>query len=948
MGLPTSQFTIDIEDDVPVDIEPDDTFMANLAGATATEALDYFGHVGADELGTVKFLQSYDGALLLDSGGDPVTSEGKNVVLDLSTDGTVLTGYLEGEPQTSANMVIQITLNPDGDTQSNDVYTVELYKKIDDGSGTEFGDFSSSGGSNTYWIGIDGDIDPGDGHPYDIDYTPDPNENSKDMLITAIDPGDTINNDADDIGVDTDQKIDPAEGVRIDLVTALRTSDSLNSDGLDQSNPWNNVPAPYVYGEHYTTSSFSFKLIDVQGSADATATVRIKAYLADDDYDLTDDATINIDASDVYVASTGTVTIVEDGNDVVITGVQQGDEIQISNGTMFNRIEIINDDDVADPEHSPFAIGQFEVNTPIPGSHVPMDFDVEVTDQDGDTSSGQFTVTLDSPVLVVGKNVTDIDGQEETHAVPNPNLENSGEITGGSANDILIGDIGGSHVQGKDLNLVVVVDTSYSMTFSIPGSTSRMAALKTALNGVLDDLSESDADNVRVHIVEFNGSPWDSNPDSHTVGTYDIRTEGNADTTELNEAKSDVNNLSAANGTNYEAGLQKAIEWWNDSANQLNGTYVVNQTIFLSDGEPTFWYAADETNTSGFTTIGPGNFYHPDALEHITGTHTDYHTHDSPDLGDSTYEWSDPSSNWQDTVSEVDAINSFGVVEGVGIDLPSGSSGLDVLDVIEGAAYGSGVSDNVETAQQLYDTLQDISPVSLLSDVGGDRFQGGNGNDVIFGDAPFTDDLAVAAGLSLNPGSGYLVFRALEQGESNVSGYDEWDREDTVDYIINHAEELSQESATDEGEIRGEGNDTIDGGGGSDIIYAQEGNDTIIYDADDAVVDGGSGYDVVRLENGDDIDFSGLNTGNNPMSDIEEIDLLTDTNGNSLTNLSAQDVLDMTDSDNVLYINGDSGDSVTGSGWTDNTSGSTPAGYMEYVNAGVTLYVDNDITQSLV
>ena len=583
-------------------------------------------------------------------------------------------------------------------------------------------------------------------------------------------------------------------------------------------------------------------------------------------------------------------------------------------------------------------------------------FTYTVTDADGDTSQTTLTITINGnsdspPVLVVGKNVDDVDGETETHFVPNPYLEDSGEIIGGPVGDILIGDIGGSSIQGKDLNLVVVIDTSNSMNSSIPGSTSRLQALKNSLNGMLEQLSESDADNVRVHIVEFNGTPYDSSPDSQIIGTYDIRTGGNANTTELNEAESDVNALDAQNGTNYEAGLQQAIEWWSNSANQLNGAYVVNQTIFLSDGEPTFWYAADETNDNGFTTIGPGNFYHPDALAHITGTHTDYHTHNSPDLGDSAYEWSDPSSDWQDTVSEVDIINSFGVVESVGIDLPSGSSGLDVLDVIEGAAYGSGVSDNVETAQELYDTLQDISPVNLLSDVGGDQFRGGNGNDVILGDAPFADDLATDAGLSLNPGSGYLVFQALEQGESSVSGYDDWDRQDTIDYITNNAEELSQESVTDDGGTRGGGNDTIDGGGGDDIIYAQEGDDTIIYDENDSVVDGGSGYDVISIDSGDDIDFSVLGTDTSdpmPFSDIEELNIENGTGDNSISSLSAQDVLDMTDGDDELAILGDNGDSVSFAEGIGGVGGWTylgiSGGFHDYTLNGAIVKIDQDIT----
>lgn len=230
-----------------------------------------------------------------------------------------------------------------------------------------------------------------------------------------------------------------------------------------------------------------------------------------------------------------------------------------------------------------------------------------------------------------------------------------------------------------------------------------------------------------------------------------------------------------------------------------------------------------------------------------------------------------------------------------------------------------------------------------MAEAGGDYLQGGEGDDIIIGDVPFTDDLADDAGLTMNPGSGYLVFRALEQGESDIAGYDEWDREDTINYIIDNTEELSQESVADS--VGREANsDIIDGGGGSDIIYAQEGDDTIIYDADDAVVDGGSGYDTLELQNADDIDFSLLDTGNNPLSNIEEIDLLTDAGANSLSNLSAQDVLDMTDGDDVLTILGSSNDSVSFEGGAGTWVNTIDGEFNVYTNGDAVVRIENDIT----
>lgn len=67
------------------------------------------------------------------------------------------------------------------------------------------------------------------------------------------------------------------------------------------------------------------------------------------------------------------------------------------------------------------------------------------------------------------------------------------------------------------------------------------------------------------------------------------------------------------------------------------------------------------------------------------------------------------------------------------------------------------------------------------------------------------------------------------------------------------------------------------------------------------------------------------------LSNIETVDM-TGNGENALTALSAQDVLDMTDDDNVLSVLGDSEDRLTlsGDGWTD---GGSADGFQLYVNA---------------
>ena len=802
----TGTFTMKVEDDVPVNINPADTAIADTPGLTATSLLDFYGHVGADVPGNIVFYNVTTGDLLKDINGDPVKCEGKNVLLKLSSDGKTLEGY---QDTLSGALVIRITLNPDATSASDDNYTVELIKKIDDGSGIDFTNYSSVPAGNKKWFGLDGD-------GISISAPSDPNENSKDMLVTTTDPSKTINTTSTDIGV-ANQWIDTGEGIRLDFVEDLRRYST-----YDESNNWNQVPAPFVFDQHYEVQSFSFKIMQVQSSG-GLASVRIHALNADDDTILTGDsgdAVQQILASNVVVESAGSVTITQSGNDVIISGLLAGDKVYFNSTASFDRVEITN---AGGTGTDSFSLGGFEVGAERPGAPVSMDFDVKITDKDGDTSTGDFTVTLDSSVLVVGNNFNDVSGSTTTHVIPNPNEDNFGVIQGGGANDILVGDFGGSSVEGRDANIILVLDTSLSMSmYNIDfgdDEISRMEALQASVNSLLDDLAATGAENLRVHIVTFGTN-------STTIGTYDLRVNGEINVAGLTDAQTDVNDLDTDGYTNYESGLQKAIDWVNGSGplNKSAGyANTINQTIFISDGVPNRYYTGNGTSTVG----GSGADFNLTALQHILGT-----------------------ASGSDTVSEVANLeNIFGPTEAIGINLDndtvSGYTPQTILDQVEGTG---GHADNITTAEELSQVIRDVSPLSELAESGGDSITGGSGNDIIFGDAVYTDTLATSQGLTSNPGSGFQVFRDLENGKGTTTG---WTRTNTLAYIAANHEVLSTESLTSSGGRAG-GNDTISGGDGNDIIYGQEGDDLIYGEGGNDTISGGSGRDTMEGGAGDD------------------------------------------------------------------------------------------------
>ena len=108
--------------------------------------------------------------------------------------------------------------------------------------------------------------------------------------------------------------------------------------------------------------------------------------------------------------------------------------------------------------------------------------------------------------------------------------------------------------------------------------------------------------------------------------------------------------------------------------------------------------------------------------------------------------------------------------------------------------------------------------------------------------------------------------------------------------------------------------------------------------------DGGDGEDALVFEgSGLEIDLTFLNNG--AITNIERLDISGD--GDNNLRLSAEDVLDMTDGDNKLFIDGNSGDSVEMSDnflsqGTENVDG---VNYTHFYDAGADahIYVNNEI-----
>ncbi|HAT8642358.1 TPA: type I secretion C-terminal target domain-containing protein, partial [Legionella pneumophila] len=838
------------EDDGPSIVLPEEGFVSNKAGVVKVFNLDLDSNignnVGADQPGSIRFINVVDGQQaqgIID--GELVnltTVNGQLIKLYISNDGMIITGSTATSEAAvnSGNTVFKVTMLPDNNyNTANDKYSVEMFGKIGVANTVNFSDLTgdSPAGNVNFKIISDQDF-PG----YEVMITP------KDRVNPVDTSGGTVNSSSSDIGI-SNQWIDQGS----------RDSEILRLDYGQFAIINNN----FDIEKHFTVNGASFEIHQIQGTPSNRASINVKAFDADDDNQLNDDPLDAITRIVIFTSSGGVETVIADvtsdaslggmtfdfqgANGVNITGLDDGYRVRAYTNDGYNRLEVDN------ISSTPFSIGGLGIQSLIDTEkEVKMNYDVRLTDSDGDSVDSSLEINIVPSLFKVGENINDTSNSNVSHNVGG----DVGVIDGGLGADVLVGDVGGVDVSEKSYNLILILDTSGSMTAQIPfgdsGSIQRIQALKNSVNELIDHLSESNALNIRVHIVQFNTH-------ASTVGTFNLIQNGSVQATQVNNAHSGVNNLTAGGGTNYEAAFIQALNWVNNNG-PLAASDLVNQVFFLSDGVPTYHYAGNGTTTLG----GSGSSASFDTIFQPLG---------SSSTGGS-------SADTQSEVAQLEA--SFGQIQAVGINLnpntivynPAGTANdltaVQILDKMEGSNPSS-LSDNISTAEQLTNVLADLSPINELKDVGGDVIAGNEEDDILFGDTLNTDKLAVDSGLNLfdfPKGSGWAVFEELEANHG-------WSRQDTLDYITNHADELGMETVLSTGDTRSGGHDTISGGQGNDRIYGQEGNDVIDAGSGDDVIVGGTGNDTLTGGSGADqfVFFRGHGSNN---AGTAATDIITD------------------------------------------------------------------------
>ena len=470
-----------------------------------------------------------------------------------------------------------------------------------------------------------------------------------------------------------------------------------------------------------------------------------------------------------------------------------------------------------------FSTGDYSYTAPsldqVAASDELETFRYTVADGDGDESSADLTISVTdtTPVLVVGENVSDVPGQSTPHHVPTQSTEGEprGEIDGVAGGDVLIGDVGGVDVVTRAANITFVLDSSGSMgDFEIDfdgQSILRIEALRIAVSEALQTLADTPGATVKVHLVSFSTGFLNDQ-------TFQIVTDGIINQAALDAAQNFANSMVASGWTNYEAGLTTALNWLEgrEAEKPLDGSDVQTQTVFISDGMPN--RALDDLQNI----INAGS--RQDNLDQALGV---------------------------DGSDETGGLQALGDLASVGIQI--GTSGdLSTLDQLD----SSGQATNIGTTQELIDTLINLNPLLDLTDTGGDRLNGFEGDDFIIGDSLFTDLLADEEDIPLPPGSGYEVIDVLA-----VDGFFDQDpgltqSQEIIGFLRDPANlerfmfGREEEAGSDE---RLGGDDIIMAGDGADVIFGQEGNDVIDAGNGDDVISDGTGADVIIGGRGEDV-----------------------------------------------------------------------------------------------
>ncbi|MBE3680979.1 tandem-95 repeat protein [Vibrio parahaemolyticus] len=548
---------------------------------------------------------------------------------------------------------------------------------------------------------------------------------------------------------------------------------------------------------------------------------------------------LNLDLIDVD----GSESFINDS--VTLTGIPSGLTLEVNGKTVTENSDGSYTVDLSsEPNQTSHQLsGTITVPADYNGS---LDFDVTATagsvEVNNNTQMGADTASV---------SVRDYEFVSGTHGDNN--------IVGSDDNDVIVGDVQGLQiVEGQDYNIAFMLDTSGSMGYDVGRA---VTELKTVLNTLIESASGPHSGKVNVLLTTFS-------TESKQVLELDLSSDN---------AKSQVESILDAivkrgeGNTNYEAGFQSALNWF-DSAD----SGATNLSYFISDGRPNQATVNDANNINQMDSIVlgvennklvtladvlPADYKTGDVVTYDNKTVIDsnslvYSLSTGELLGKMTsnhsyYDYETyvlhQANNAYQALEELSEVRSIGL----GHDLDE--------DSLKHFDSDSVVRTNIDV-NQLAEVILG-KEVSLMQ--GKDEISSLDGNDIIFGDA-IRFDINGEQGVS-----------ALQNYVASQLGKDVAlvTKEEVHHYITENQAEFEQSRYYDQA-------DTIYGGAGNDILFGQGGNDKLFGGADNDILIGGLGSDILTGGDSEDI-FKWIDVAN-------ERDTVTDFS-------SSEDSLDFSD-----------------------------------------------------
>ena len=637
------------------------------------------------------------------------------------------------------------------------------------------------------------------------------------------------------------------------------------------------------------------------GFADAYADSHVQFDLAG----MVNDGTLNEDGT------SGTIMVLKDGTEHKVTlELREGSSGEsILTGTLESGEQLFTATLDKDGNWTMEQYDQFRVpGEGGQGSSNEFDLVFKTEDADGDIVSATVNVPLEVLDQTPATD-TSIDNGNDTIT-----------ITGGEgiAGTVAAGDSGGVEVQttvqpGQDYNISIMLDLSGSMdtTLSSDTNTTRIEMAVDALKNFFETSLQNHDGDICLQLVGFG---------TDVLGTRTWTIAGTATAAEkqrvydefanqLNAWQKAMNSGGYSQGTNYEAAMEKATEWFTDASTDggVAGNGGENLAFFISDGEPTYsnhngggnstpsnvvedtLHAAQDlqnaeggvhVNAIGIGTsdsLSEGGQKILDLIDNTGGSgtaQTEYPHEGWVNVGTWFPDW-----KWQWTTSKWKG------------DQPLAEGDSDLVNSKDGltaALIGGGVITSTDLADAGDDEVDASASTSSV---------------IVYGDVLNTDRLRyeliqnkgieaalVAAGIDY--GSGADVFQWLEDAANanalKGTKFEGWTHDDSVKYMLQHAEELGYETRVDadgdfylvkadgtvlhmdgsEADIddsltgRDGGDDVITGSSASDTIYGQEGHDTIYGGGGHDGLYGGTGGDLLvgddKPENLGDVTVEGI------------------------------------------------------------------------------------------